>query len=142
VNADRDNPYASPSALDDGVVSLTREEAIARLRTPAICLAVSAVGSLLWGAGAILTGRGPLRAVDLQSGLMLPAILTVLVLLPLVVITSAVNVARGRVRMWLWVAIVTGLIPLGTGCVCLNLVFAFWLLHLRLRKTIAIGLAS
>lgn len=89
-----------------------------------------------------MTGRGPLRTVDLQSGLVLLAILTVLVLLPLVVITSAVNVARGRVRMWLWVAIVTGLIPLGTGCVCLNLVFAFWLLHLRLPKTIAIGLAS
>ncbi|HEX5102709.1 MAG TPA: hypothetical protein VFV87_02800, partial [Pirellulaceae bacterium] len=68
--------------------------------------------------------------------------LVILVVLPIIVIGSAALVAQGNVRMWPWIAIASGLIPLGTGCVCGNLVFAFWLLHLMLRKDIRAALAS
>jgi len=53
-------------------------------------------------------------------------VLGVFVLLPILVLASATSTIRGRTWPWLWVAIVSGLIPLGTGCVCLSVVFAFW----------------
>jgi hypothetical protein len=69
-------------------------------------------------------------------------IAAVLVMLPLVVLVSAISIIRHHTHPWIWVAIVSGLIPLGTPCVCFNVVFAFWLLHLALQRPIRDALPS
>jgi hypothetical protein len=78
----------------------------------------------------------------LDSPWRLVVITFILGILPIVIIVAAICVTRGRVKGWPWIAICTGLIPLGTGCVLLNLIFAFWLLHLMLRKDIRAALAQ
>lgn len=139
---DRHNPYAPPANADAvSGAPLTREQALRQLRTPATGLAVSSFVSLLWGVGSLLAGIfGDNTFLD--SPLRLSLIAIILVVLPIVIIVAAFFVIRGRVQWWSWVAIITGLIPLGTGCVCLNLIFAFWLLHLMLRKDIRAALQT
>jgi hypothetical protein len=131
------NPYASPSLVaTPHEETVTKDEALRRLRKPAICLAGSAAGSLAWGTGMLLFGFGPPQDdLRIQPWLWIPVI-GLLVLLPLIVLISAIAVVRGRAGPWLWLAIVSGLIPLGTGCVCFNLVFALWMLHLALQRPI------
>jgi hypothetical protein len=51
------NPYASPSFVTTPSVEVvTRHEALRRLQTPAMALAFSSFGSLLWGVGSLLFG--------------------------------------------------------------------------------------
>ena len=58
---------------------------------------------------------------------------------PLLILIAGWKVAAGNWRRWVWVAIVAGLIPFAS---CLQLPFAFWLLHLMLRKDIRAALAT
>ncbi len=135
------NPYASPAAATVPVDEpITREEALHRLRNPAIFLAASSVGSLLWAAVTIPFGLGP-PADDLRAEpwLWIPVI-GLFFVLPAVVLLSAISIARQRTRPWLWVAIVLGLIPFGTGCTCSNMVFSLWLLHLAMQRPIRAAL--
>jgi hypothetical protein len=56
------------------------------------------------------------------------------------VLYAANRVVHGHTGAWLWVAIVGGLIPLAPCGITLP--FAFWLLHLMLRKDIRAALLT
>jgi hypothetical protein len=132
MNADQEglNPYQSPQAADSiEPRPISRAEAEAKLRVPAIGLAATSVGCFIWGVGTMFI-------IDKVTAPQLVFIAAMLLVLPVVVFVSAVQVARGRTAVWSWIAIVSGLIPVGTGCVCLSLPMAFWLLHLMMQRPI------
>ena len=139
MTADRQdiNPYASPSSAAVPVSQpLGREEALRRMRIPATGLAISAAGSLIVGVGTLVLGGGPPRDDLRQQPLLWIPVVGLLVVLPILVLTSAVMLVRERTRPWLWISIVSGLVPVGSGCVCFSMVFAFWLLHLAMQRPI------
>ena len=144
---DRQNPYASPaevSVIDQR--QLSYEDALARLRYPAMALRVAAALSVLWGIGACIViyyvefilqrrPKHPDDWADIIGGVIVSIAMAILFGL---VLYAAHRVVRGHTRSWVWIAIVGGLIPLAPCGITLP--FAFWLLHLRLRKDIRAAL--
>lgn len=144
---DRQNPYASPREAATHVERvMTREEALLQLRKPAIGLLVFAIGSMLCGIGtaavAVVEGLPPEANTPEGFVFMEAMMLLVFVLLPAAILIGALHVARGKPAGWVWLAIAAGLIPIGSPCACLGVPFAFWLLHLMLRKDIRAALAT
>jgi len=144
---DRHNPYAVPVASSSPADHpLARDKALARLRTPARWLVWMGIASILYNlvpiAMLIINGQ-PQNSPDEMSWpvfVIWATSFSIIVLLqPLVVLVAGSKVAAGNYRGWIWVAIVGGLIPFA---VCLQIPFAFWLLHLMLRKDIRAALAQ
>jgi hypothetical protein len=146
---DRQNPYASPAEVSvSQQPQLSREEALAKLRFPALALRIAAALSVLWGVGACVVIcyiefvvqrrlKHPDEWADIIGGIMVSIVMAVLFGF---VLYAAHRVVRGHTRAWLWIAIVGGLIPLAPCGITLP--FAFWLLHLRLRKNLRAALAQ
>lgn len=137
---ERSNPYASPADASPALATpLARSEALRQLRVPALGLMGTSVFSLAWATTTILTGVGP-PLPQPPEWLEISAMAALLFVLPLVILVASFQVVRGKTKVWPWVAIVGGLVPLGTGCVCAGIPFALWLLVLMLRSDIRTAL--
>jgi hypothetical protein len=145
-NYDTHNPYAAPAEATPVNRSLSRDEALARLRTPARWLVWMGVASVLYNlcpiVVMIVNGEppGPPDQISPAMFVIWGTLFATLVLFqPLLVLIAGWKVAGGNIPGWVRVAIVAGLIPFA---VCLQTPFAFWLLHLMLRKDIRAALAQ
>jgi hypothetical protein len=145
---DQNNPYQSPVEVNAAEPPpLSHAEALAKLKVPAIWLRVTSAISSTWGVGALAViwyvegfakqgSQSPGEQADVVGGF---AIAIAMIVLYGLGSYSAHHVARGQIRNWIWVAIVGGLVPL-SPCT-MTVPFAFWLLHLMLRKDIRAALA-
>jgi len=140
---DNQNPYASPSA--PGAVEqspLSRLNALRQLRHPAIGLVVSSSANLLWILVTYATNfvivstnlRRALRWDEWVSIIGVTLFLAFIAFLQVVILIGSVRLIRGQMGRWTWAASIAGLVPLGSPCVCLSMVFSIWLIVLLCRK--------
>lgn len=145
---DPQNPYASP-AVPDAVEQppMSRQEAVRRLRWPAIGIIVFTIFNLT-----SLRNMLPAIQVIATSDSMTPderlqvtvlfATVTISIVLALVALVSSIQILRGRTRGWAWAAAVCGLVPCISLWGWVSLGFAIWLLLLLCRRAIRAALAK
>jgi hypothetical protein len=138
------NPYAPPSVTEGlTVVPLTFEQALERVQRPARMLVYVSLLNLF--ANSLMLLLMPWTPSDPSLSAPPPLwaralITTVATGLPLLAFIAALRVRPPRPIVWSWIAIITSLIPIGTGCWFLQLALGLWLLHLLVKPEIRAAL--
>ena len=136
------NPYEAPrEGSPPAEAPLSREDALHALRRPAQLLFWTSVASIPVGMTMIgfmiMTGNRAMLPEGLIEMVLLAVLLfTLFVVKPACIIYSTRRFLQGTVFPWVWIAIGIGLVPFGSYCAMLELVFAFWLMHLMLKPRI------
>jgi hypothetical protein len=145
---DRLNPYSSPAVPDPAEQPpMSRQEALRRLRWPAIGIIVFTIFNLL-----PLRNMLPAIQVIAASDSMTPeerlqvtihlGTVSIGIVLALVALVSSVQILRGRTQGWAWAAAVCSLVPCLTIWGWVSFGFALWLIVLLCRRDIRKSLAK
>jgi hypothetical protein len=139
------NPYAAPREAAEPVErELSRDAALRELARPAwFQLGISAISMPIgWGMVAYMLSTPRMRpSGPIESALFAALVFALMVVKPAAAVFSSWRVLKGAIYPWAWIAIVAGLIPFGTACALVELVFAFWLLHILLKPKIRTALS-
>lgn len=139
------NPYAAPQEVAESVErALSRDDAIQKLARPArfqfwISALSVPIGIIQI---AYMLSSLPMRpSGPIEGGLFAVLVLALFVVKPAASLLATSKVLKGQISPWAWIATIAGLIPFGTGCALIEMIFAFWLLHLLLKPEIRAALA-
>lgn len=144
------NPYASPREITHGEpIVLTINDAIDMIQRPAASLRILGCLSFVIGFFVILhallvDGKAQPRrdAGATETSLFILALVFLLLIKPATVALSAHKILHRHYYPWIWVGIVVGLIPFGTRCAIIEVIVAFWLLHVVMKSGVRSTLAG
>jgi hypothetical protein len=136
-NVARDESYDWVTRNRD-TLSRQRQEAAQRMiLLPAKALRIVGLISLVVGIGSLFfflkLPQPRADAGPIESLLFLVFVSLLLIVKPAVVSIAAHTVLQGRIHPWIWIAVVVGLIPFGSGCSIAETIVAFWLMHVFLK---------